>query len=262
MARLKESELKALLEEAVEAYNRPSFIEGDPISVPHRFRKLQDREIAGLFSATLAWGQRQTTINNTLKLLERMDNDPHAFLTGADDTEIRVAEDFVHRTFNSVDATYFLKFLSRFYRNHHSLEEAFAPGFTAGGARQALTDFHNIFFQPLDAPQRTRKHVPTPERQSACKRLNMFLRWMVRRDNNGVDLGCWTNISPAKLMCPLDVHVERVARRLGLLRGRMKGWETVEALTARLRRFDTDDPVRYDFALFGIGVTEKKKFQA
>lgn len=251
-----------MLDEAVDAFNRPSFIEGDPISVPHRFRKLQDREIAGLFSATLAWGQRQTTITNSLKLLERMDNDPHAFLLGAGDAEFRIAEDFVHRTFNGTDAGYFLRFLSRFYQSHQSLEEAFAPGFSSGGARQALTDFNRLFFQYPDAPQRTRKHVPNPERHSACKRLNMFLRWMVRRDDNGVDLGCWTSIDPSKLMCPLDVHVERVARRLGLLRGRMKGWETVEALTARLRRFDPADPVRYDFALFGIGVMEKKGVQA
>ena len=257
MPRYRAEELKSLLDEAVEAYNRPGFIEADPVSVPHRFQKLQDREIAGLLTATLAWGQRKTIISKSLDLMARMDNAPHDFLLRHEGDDLRVVETFIHRTFNGVDARYFLEFLSWFYRNHGSLEEAFAPGFAAGGARQALSDFHRMFFGLPQAPVRTRKHMPPPERDAACKRLNMFLRWMVRRDDKGVDFGCWTSISPALLICPLDMHVERVARKLGLLRGRMKGWETGEQLTARLRKFDPQDPVKYDFALFGLGVMEK-----
>lgn len=254
---MKREELKEFLDRCVETYNRPDFIELDPVSVPHRFSKLQDREIAGFLAATLAWGQRKTILTKSFELMRLMDDAPHDFVLNSGPSDKRLLAKFSHRTFNGTDAVAFVDFLSWFYRDHISLEEAFLPGFTSGSAKTALTQFHHMFFHLPEIPARTRKHVATPERGSACKRLNMFLRWMVRKDQCGVDFGCWKRISPALLICPVDLHVERVARKLGLMRGRMRGWESAEQLTRKLRTFDPHDPVRYDFALFGLGVTEK-----
>lgn len=250
--------LKDFLDSRVLAFNRPGFIADDPVSIPHRFSRLQDIEISGFLAATLSWGQRVTIIRNCHALLERMDHAPFDFMTGHTEKDLRRMEDFVHRTFNGTDLLYFIDFLSRHYRVHPSLEELFTSPFAHGGARAALTVFHNRFFDSPHAPARTRKHVSTPVRGSACKRLNMFLRWMVRRDGAGVDLGCWKTISPSLLICPLDIHVERVARRYGLLKRKQTDWEAAEELTAALRRLDPEDPVKYDFALFGIGVMEKQ----
>ena len=254
---MKREELKDFLDRCAETYNRPDFIESDPIAVPHRFSKLQDREIAGFLAATLAWGQRKTILSKSFELMRLMDDAPYDFICNSGPTDLRRLSTFSHRTFNGTDAMAFVAFLTDFYRNHQSLEDAFLPGFKSGSARLALTHFHDQFFRLPDMPVRTRKHVATPERGSACKRLNMFLRWMVRRDQNGVDFGCWKRISPAHLICPVDLHVERVARKLHLMRGRMRGWESAEKLTVKLRQFDPEDPVRYDFALFGLGVMEK-----
>ena len=209
--------------------------------------------------AVLAWGQRKTIINNALRLIELMEGEPYEFILRHAETERARFADFKHRTFQYTDTLYFLEFLQWYYRRHDSLEDAFARFVTPEDAtiEPALRGFHELFFSLPDAPARTRKHIATPARNSACKRINMFLRWMVRRDERGVDFGHWTRIRPAQLMMPLDVHVERVARRLGLLTRPQRDWKTVVELTDNLRRLDPDDPVKYDFALFGEGVLEK-----
>jgi uncharacterized protein (TIGR02757 family) len=249
-------ELKGLLDQREALYNRPAFIENDPISVPHRFRKKQDIEIAALFAAVLAWGQRATVISKCNDLLGRMDNAPHDFLLHAGPADRRAFRQFKHRTFNGTDAIYFLKFLSHFYRRHASLEAAFPLTAADADVAPALAHFHHVFFALPAAPGRTRKHVSTPNRKSACKRLNMFLRWMVRTDNRGVDFGLWRSIHPRQLICPCDVHVVRVAKKLGLIHRTTANWPLAEELTRRLRAFDPDDPVKYDFALFGLGAEE------
>ncbi|MCC7504300.1 MAG: TIGR02757 family protein [Saprospiraceae bacterium] len=253
------SDLKAFLDDAVRRFNTPAFIQDDPISVPHRFSKLQDREIMGFWAATLAWGQRRTIIQNAQRLAALMDEAPHDFILNHVEQDRARFLDFKHRTFQATDTLWFLEYLQQFYRRNNSLETAFArhigPGDTT--VENALIGFHRDFFDHPDAPERTRKHVATPERGSTCKRLNMFLRWMVRRDDRGVDFGVWRQISPARLLIPLDVHVERVARQLGLLHRPQTDWKAVLELSDSLRVFDADDPVRYDFALFGLGVLEK-----
>jgi uncharacterized protein (TIGR02757 family) len=239
--------------------NVPGFIQDDPVSIPHRFESLQDREIMGFWTATLAWGQRKSIIRSAERLAELMDHAPHDFMLHHEETDRKRFLDFKHRTFQSTDTLYFLEFFQRYYRQHATLEHAFARHLEPGDAttEKALIGFHRDFFDHPYAPERTRKHVATPERGSTCKRLNMFLRWMVRRDNRGVDFGQWTRIRPAQLLIPLDVHVERVARRLGLLTRPQSDWKSVLELTERLREFDPEDPVKYDFALFGVGVLEK-----
>ncbi len=252
--------LKLLLDTAVERYNTPAFIMDDPISLPHAFTDLQDREIIGFWAATLAWGQRKTIINNALRLVELMDGAPFDFIKNHTEEDRARFLDFKHRTFQATDTLWFLEYLQQHYRAHASLETAFSRhlGTNDATVERALAGFHHDFFAHSDAPQRTRKHVATPERGSTCKRLNMFLRWMVRQDDRGVDFGHWTSIRPDQLLIPLDVHVERVARRLGLLERTQTDWKSVLELTDRLREFDAADPVKYDFALFGMGVLEKK----
>jgi uncharacterized protein (TIGR02757 family) len=244
------------LEAAAHQYNRPEFITDDPISVPHRFSRLQDREIIGFWAAMLAWGQRKTIIQNALRLSELMDHAPYDFILHHEEKDRERFLSFKHRTFQALDTLYFLAFFQEYYRTHTSLETAFARHLSPGDptTEKALTGFHNDFFALPFAPARTRKHVSTPERNSTCKRLNMFLRWMVRRDDRGVDFGLWRQIQPAQLLIPLDVHVERVARRMGLLERPQTDWKAVLELTERLRAFDPNDPVRYDFALFGLSV--------
>lgn len=246
--------VKAYLDAAADRYNTADFIGDDPISIPHRFARLQDREITGFWAATLAWGQRKTIINSTLRLVELMDGAPHDFILNHEETDRKRFLDFKHRTFQATDTLWFLEFLQRYYRKHNSLETAFSQHMppNAEHTEAALIGFHNLFFDDSDAPTRTRKHVATPARNSTCKRLNMFLRWMVRRDDRGVDFGDWPSISPAQLLIPLDVHVEKVARRIGLLERPQTDWKAVLELTERLREFDPNDPVRYDFALFGL----------
>ncbi|MCB0572179.1 MAG: TIGR02757 family protein [Phaeodactylibacter sp.] len=252
-------DLRLLLDEFAGRYNQPAFIEGDPISIPHRFSRLQDIEIAGFWAAMLAWGQRKTIISKAAELVELMDGAPYDFVRNHDEQDRARFLAFRHRTFQLTDTLYFLEFFQQYYRQHDSLEDAFARFLSPADAHvgPALTGFHELFFSLPDAPERTRKHIATPARQSACKRLNMFLRWMVRRDDSGVDFGLWQRIRPAQLLIPLDVHVERVARRLGLLERKQADWQGVLQLTERLRAFDPADPARYDFALFGMGVLEK-----
>jgi uncharacterized protein (TIGR02757 family) len=255
--RLSPDELKQFLDEKVDEYNRPNFITNDPISIPHRFSKKQDIEIAGFFAATLAWGQRVTIINNCNRLLEWMDQAPHDFVINHKPSDLKKMAAFKHRTFNYTDLLYFLKFLSVHYRKNESLESAFAATHQQENVEQALAHFHHAFFSLPKFPTRTIKHVSTPTRKSACKRLNMYLRWMVRQDNGGVDFGIWKNISATQLICPFDVHVERVARKLKLIKRKQADWQTAIELTNQLKKFDPQDPVKYDFALFGLGVEEK-----
>lgn len=249
-------DLKGQLDQWVAQYNQPGFIEADPISVPKQFTKLQDIEIIAFWAAMLAWGQRKTIINKAQELIELMEGQPHAFILEHSEQDRERFLGFKHRTFQATDTLYFLDFLQHHYRQHHSLEDAFARYLRTEDEHvgPALIGFHEYFFSLPYAPQRTRKHVATPARKSSCKRLNMFLRWMVRRDDRGVDFGLWQRIRPAQLLMPLDVHVERVARRLGLLARKQTDWQAVLELTAALRRFDPEDPVKYDFALFGLGV--------
>lgn len=250
-------ELKPFLDEKVEQYNRPDFIGADPVSIPHRFSKKQDIEIAGLFAAILAWGQRITIISKCTELMTLMDNDPHAFILNHSEHDLHLFARFKHRTFNLTDTLYFIEFLRWFYRQHDSLEEAFLVEPSAEDVRDGLVRFHNLFFSLEGHPERTRKHVATPDRKSTCKRLNMYLRWMVRRDDRGVDFGIWTRMSPAQLICPCDVHVDRVARNLRLIRRKQTDWITAVELTQKLRILDREDPVKYDFALFGLGIGQR-----
>lgn len=251
-----QEELKNFLDEKVAQFNQPNFIELDPISIPHSYKKKQDIEVAGLISAVLAWGQRITIINKSKDFLTRMDHSPHEFLLHHKSGDLKKFRSFKHRTFNDTDALYFIEFLSHFYRKHESLEEAFAVNRNDEHVGNGLIHFHRLFFSLDDFPLRTKKHIATPERKSACKRINMYLRWMVRQDKNGVDFGIWKNIQPSQLICPCDVHVDRVARKLKLIKRKQVDWETALELTGNLRKLDPVDPVKYDFALFGLGVTE------
>ena len=250
--------IKALLDDRVEKYNQPDFIPNDPVSIPHRFTKKQDVEISGFFAAILAWGQRKTIINNCLKLMHLMDNAPHDFILNHQEQDLQRFLGFKHRTFNDTDLLYLLYFFRQYYQQHESLETAFTGEQNeVKTQKQRLEHFHNTVFSLEEAPHRTRKHISTPARKSACKRLNMYLRWMVRNDYCGVDFGIWPMVQMADLVCPCDVHVERVARRLGLITRKGMNWQTAEELTDHLRNFDPTDPVKYDYALFGLGVEEK-----
>jgi uncharacterized protein (TIGR02757 family) len=253
--------LKAFLDEQVERFNQPDFIKDDPIQIPHQFSKKQDIEITAFWVSMLAWGQRKTIINKSLELFELMDGAPHDFIKNHQESDRKRFLEFKHRTFQATDTLYFLEFLQHFYQQNDSLENAFSKHISQNDSHigNGLINFHENFFSLPNAPHRTKKHIATPARKSSCKRLNMFLRWMVRNDRKGVDFGIWKNISPAQLLMPLDVHVERVAKRLGLLERKPTDWKAVLELTENLRTFDPEDPVKYDFALFGIGILEKQE---
>jgi uncharacterized protein (TIGR02757 family) len=252
-------DLKIYLDDCVNRFNRPEFIADDPVCIPRRFSKRQDIEIMGFWAAVLAWGQRKTIIDKAGELVDLMDKQPYDFVLEHRESDRRRFLSFKHRTFNATDALYFLEFLQWYYQRHDSLEEAFVRHLPphALHAGPALSSFHDLFFSLPHAPARTRKHIASPNRNSTCKRLNMFLRWMVRDDGRGVDFGLWRQIRPDQLLMPLDVHVERVARRLGLLHRQQRDWQAVLELTETLRGFDPSDPVKYDFALFGLGVLDK-----
>lgn len=252
---MKRKMLLDFLNNKVDLYNRPSFIKDDPISVPHQFSKKQDIEIAGLFAAVFAWGNRTTIINKSNELMQLMDNAPYDFCFNHNTTALKRLMKFKHRTFNTTDLLYFVSFLQSHYSKHKSLETAFTKH--GNSMQEILSGFHNYFFSLEHVSERTRKHIATPDRQSACKRLNMYLRWMVRRDDKGVDFGIWKSISPAQLICPIDLHVARVAKRLNILIRKQTDWQAALELTKYLRTLDKDDPVKYDFALFGLGVMEK-----
>jgi uncharacterized protein (TIGR02757 family) len=252
-------DIKEFLDRKVDEYNQPSFIKDDPISIPHLFTKKQDIEIAGFFAAIFAWGNRTTIIQKSKELMQLMEMQPHEFCLNHTSGELKKLFEFKHRTFNTTDLLYFIEFLKFHYSQNDSLETAFTKWMSKKDdtTGNALQGFYHYFFSLPDIPLRTRKHIASPEKNSTCKRLNMFLRWMVRRDKAGVDFGIWKNISPSQLICPVDLHVARVSRRFNILEGKQVNWVTALALTDYLRILDKDDPVKYDFALFGLGAIEK-----
>ena len=254
-----DTKLKNFLDKKVEEYNRPAFIASDPICIPHQFSRKQDIEISGFFASVFAWGNRTIIIQKTRELMQMMDGAPYEFCRNPGREGLKKLLDFKHRTFNTTDLLYFIEFLHHHYAHHESLETAFSQWMQPGDAtiEKALTGFHHYFFSLPEAPRRTKKHIATPERGSTCKRLNMFLRWMVRQDHKGVDFGLWKTFSPAQLICPIDVHVARVAKRFGLITRKQVDWLTALELTGQLKEFDAGDPAKYDFALFGLGVVEK-----
>ncbi|TBR19044.1 MAG: TIGR02757 family protein [Chitinophagaceae bacterium] len=252
---MNEKDIKLFLNKKVDGYNQTSFIKNDPICIPHLFSKKQDIEIAGFFAAIFAWGNRTTIIQKSKELMRLMDNDPHNFCLHHSSKELKKLTGFKHRTFNATDLLYFIEFFKQHYGNHKSLETAFIKH--GNTIEEMLNGFHHYFFSFEKAPTRTKKHIAAPEKNSSCKRLNMFLRWMVRQDDKGVDFGLWKNISPYQLICPIDVHVARVARKLKILERKQTDWRAALELTKYLRTLDSKDPVKYDFALFNLGVMEK-----
>lgn len=252
---MKHEELKSFLDAKAEQYNNPSFIESDPISIPHRFNKKQDIEISGFIAATLAWGQRITILNNCNTLLQKMDQSPHDFIMHFTEKDLLAFKGFKHRTFNDDDLFFFFRALKNAYKKHSSLEALFTSNTLKTNLKHSIHEFRRAFFETPHL-LRSEKHVSDPFKNSACKRLCMFLRWMIRQDKKGVDFGIWSNLLPAQLSCPLDVHTGNVARSLGLLSRKQNDWKAVEELDCALRNFDSKDPVKYDFALFGLGVFE------
>ena len=265
--------LKEFLDAKVDEYNQPSFIKDDPVSIPHRFTKKQDIEIAGFFTAIFSWGNRTTIINKSKDLLKRMDMAPYDFIRSSTKKDLKRLNGFKHRTFHEDDLFYFIEFFRRHYEKFNSLENAFLPPLLPidigtergsgpdcrpikGEVEHALNHFKKYFFS-FEHQKRTEKHIASPLQKSTCKRLNMFLRWMVRNDNRGVDFGIWKSITPAALICPLDVHVARVARKLKLLHRKQNDWQAAIELTKALRNLDKQDPVKYDFALFKLGIDGK-----
>ncbi|MBK8669476.1 MAG: TIGR02757 family protein [Saprospiraceae bacterium] len=247
--------LKEYLDTIVHKVNSIDFIELDPISVPHCFSDPEDIEISGFFSAMLSWGNRKTIINKSLELMSMMDNHPFDFIIHHTENDLKSLHHFKHRTFQGTDLLYFIDFLHRFYSENKSLETAFRPTMNkAYHQEEALTQFHTLFFDHHLAPERTKKHIATPAKKSTCKRLNMYLRWMVRSDDRKVDFGLWKTIPASALMIPLDVHVENYARKLGLLTHKQRDWKAVVEITNHLRKMNPLDPVVYDYALFGLGV--------
>lgn len=250
--------IKYLLDEKLLIYNTSNFIADDPICIPHKYTKKQDIEISGFFAATIAWGNRTSIINSANRLMHIMDNAPYDFILHHTDNDLKKCLGFVHRTFNATDLLYFIEVLHHNYVKHDSLEDAFVPDDTYiyEDVGNALRTFYNNFFAG-EHPERTRKHVATPDRNSACKRLNMYLRWMVRTDNSGVDFGLWKKIKPYQLVCPVDVHVARVSHRIGITDSEKADWKNAIAITEYLRTLDADDPVKYDFSLFSLGAAER-----
>jgi uncharacterized protein (TIGR02757 family) len=249
-------DLKEFLDEKVELYNNRSFIDSDPIQIPHSFSKKEDIEIAGFLSACIAWGNRTMIINNAKRMIELMDHDPHDFVINHTKSDLESLEGFVHRTFNSRDFMYFISALRNIYLNHGGLESALLPRDTDQDYQVAISRFKQLFFELPHLP-RTQKHISDPLKNSAAKRINMYLRWMVRSNDRSVDFGLWKTHSTAKLSCPLDVHTGNIARKLKILKRKQNDWKAVKELDASLRSFDPVDPVKYDFALFGLGVFEK-----
>tara|TARA_R110002050_G_scaffold74772_6_gene160243 strand:- start:8706 stop:9470 length:765 start_codon:yes stop_codon:yes gene_type:complete len=252
---LNKAELKDFLDNKVEQYNNPKFIESDPIQIPHQFNLKEDIEISGFLTATISWGNRKSIINNAKRLMLLLDNSPYDFVMNHKETDLEKLTPFVHRTFNGSDCMQFIKSLQHIYKNHEGLENLFTKHAEKESMQNAISQFKRTFFK-IDHLQRTQKHVSDPLKNSAAKRINMFLRWMVRNDNTGVDFGIWNSLSPALLSCPLDVHSGNVARKLGLLKRKQNDGKALLELDTALRKLDTKDPVKYDFALFGLGVFE------
>ena len=253
---MKQAALKEFLDEKVILYNNPKFIESDPIQIPHQFSKKEDIEIAAFLTATISWGNRTMIIKNSYKMMELLDNSPYDFIINHQQKDLETFQNFVHRTFNYIDFKQFIKSLQHIYQNHGGLENALAIKDKTTTYQTAIHQFKTIFFE-MEHQQRTQKHISDPLKNSAAKRINMFLRWMVRNDNAGVDFGIWKIHNPANLSCPLDVHSGNVARKLKLLVRTQNDWKALSELDKNLRKLDKQDPVKYDFALFGLGVFEK-----
>ncbi len=250
------SELKSFLDEKVVQYNTLDFIESDPVQIPHLFSQKEDIEIAGFLSATIAWGNRKMIIKNSHKMMDLMGNAPYDFVMSHSENDLERLENFVHRTFNGQDFASFIRSLKNIYENHDGLESVYAKNQELKTMQNSISAFKKTFFE-IPHQSRTQKHISDPLNNSAAKRINMYLRWMVRQDTKGVDLGIWKTISPASLSCPLDVHSGNVARKLGLLTRKQNDGKALAELDLKLREFDANDPVKYDFALFGLGVFEK-----
>lgn len=253
------NDLKIFLDKKVDEYNQPFFIASDPIAIPHSFTKQQDIEIAGFFSAIFAWGNRTTIINKSRQLMQLMQNAPHGFCLHHTNKDLTSLLSFKHRTFNATDLLYFIEFFKFHYQRNDSLESAFTKGMNKNdiNIENALNGFYRYFFSLPDPPARTLKHIASPHKNSSCKRLCMYLRWMVRKDSMGVDFGLWKKIKPSQLIIPMDIHVARVAQKLNLIRQHQSNWQTAVELTEILKHMDVKDPVKYDFALFSLGVVEK-----
>jgi uncharacterized protein (TIGR02757 family) len=255
MLKLSKKDLKDFLDSKVVLYNNTKFIESDPIQIPHQFSVKEDIEIAGFLTATIAWGNRKSIINNANRMMQFLANSPYDFVLNHQESDLHALEPFVHRTFNGFDFITFIKALQHIYKNHNGLESVFSKSTKTESLQHAIHQFKHTFFE-IEHLTRTEKHVSDPLKNSAAKRINMFLRWMVRQDNAGVDFGIWKSISPSQLSCPLDVHSGNVARKLGLLKRKQNDAKALQELDTALRRLDPSDPVKYDFALFGLGVFE------
>ena len=253
---MRKSELKEFLDEKTLQYQQPGFLETDPIQIPHSFDLKEDIEVSGFLTATIAWGNRKSIIKNAKLLTELMDIAPYEYVMGHTPQDLESLSSFVHRTFNGIDLSYFITALRHLYQNHKGLEGIFTRYAEKDSLQPAITAFKGHFFE-LKHPARSTKHISDPSKGSAAKRINMFLRWMIRNDHQGVDFGLWQNLSPAVLSCPLDVYSGNVARKLGLLRRKQNDAKAVWELDQKLRKLDPKDPVKYDFALFGLGVFEK-----
>jgi len=253
---MNQSELKDFLDEKVIQYNTTDFIDSDPVQIPHLFSQKEDIEIAGFLSATIAWGNRTMIIKNSHRMMELMGNTPYDFVMSHTASDLERLQTFVHRTFNGIDFTHFIHSLQNIYQHHGGLESVFSKNIQTLSMQESISEFKKIFFE-IPHQRRTQKHISDPMNGSAAKRINMYLRWMCRQDNKGVDLGIWKNIPPSMLSCPLDVHSGNVARKLGLLSRKQNDGKALNELDLKLRELDPIDPVKYDFALFGLGVFER-----
>jgi len=253
---LKKSELKSFLDFKVKQYNTPEFIASDPIQIPHQFSKKEDIEIAGFLTATIAWGNRKSILKNANRLMDMLDRSPYDFILNHSESDLENLSGFVHRTFNDTDLSYFISALKNIYKNHSGIESVFTENAEKKSLQPAIHEFKKVFFE-IPHPSRTQKHVSDTLKNSAAKRINMYLRWMVRNDNAGVDFGIWQKLNSSQLSCPLDVHSGNVARKLKLLKRKANDAKALQELDASLRKLDASDPVKYDFALFGLGVFEK-----
>ncbi len=258
-----EPNIQQLLDSKYAFFNHPRFIEHDPIQIPHAFSQKQDIEIMGFWVAIMAWGQRKTIISKANELINLLDGAPFEFIMGHQPSDLKRFETFKHRTFNYTDTLYFIQFFNRHFSTNTSLETAFSTQYNAAETtvEAAINRFYTHFFADEFAPKRTQKHISAPFKKSACKRICMFLRWMVRKDALGVDFGLWNNIRPSQLVCPLDVHAQRTAEELLLVAPGAANWNKALELTDALRKFDPLDPVKYDFALYGMGIEEKTIWQ-
>lgn len=249
------SELKAFLDSKVEQYNNSNFIDSDPIQIPHQFSKKEDIEIAGFLTATIAWGNRKSIIKNGKRMMQLIDNSPFDFVINHQGIDLKILLPFVHRTFNGEDFIQFVESLKHIYLNHNGLEGIFSKYAQKQSLQFSIHKLKSHFFE-IEHLSRTQKHISDPLKNSAAKRMNMFLRWMIRKDHKGVDFGIWKSLSPAQLSCPLDVHSGNVARKLGLLYRKQNDSKALKELDTSLRKLDAGDPVKYDYALFGLGVFE------